>query len=430
MSLINTLLTAFGGVTANKLRAALTMLGVVIGVAAVIAMLALGNGAQAAVEASFRFLGSDNVQISAKQEFKDGEIAPVGKILSYSDGVSMARDLELIDRVEMLVSQSVRARHGRNVLDTTVNGTTADSLESMSIASEVQPVDWPEGQPLSDKSFLASGRMFTPAEVIGGANVCLLGWDTAEDLFEGDDPLGETIWVNRMRCLVIGVITEMEMVDASQRYQRNPNEFILMPISAVIREFYEEEPSVTMTAHVTDEERMNEAKSEIATYLRQRHAVEKNEQGNYDDDFDLTTRNDVLGAQQEAARTFSLLLAAMASVSLVVGGIGIMNVMLVSVTERTREIGVRMAVGARGGDIVAQFLCESVLLSVIGGVIGIAVGVLSIPLAASLNSGIALLDPGSIPLAFGVALITGILFGLYPALRASRLDPIDALRYE
>jgi len=138
----------------------------------------------------------------------------------------------------------------------------------------------------------------------------------------------------------------------------------------------------------------------------------------------------VLGAQQEAARTFSLLLTALAAVSLVVGGIGIMNVMLVSVSERTREIGVRMAVGARRGDVVSQFLAEAVLLSAAGGFLGIALGVLAIPALASLNKGVALLDPRSVPLAFGVALLTGIAFGLYPALRASRLNPIEALRYE
>jgi putative ABC transport system permease protein len=144
----------------------------------------------------------------------------------------------------------------------------------------------------------------------------------------------------------------------------------------------------------------------------------------------MTTKQDVLGAQQESAATFSLLLTALATVSLIVGGIGIMNVMLVSVTERTREIGVRMAVGARGRDVVMQFLLEAMLLSAGGGLLGIAAGVLTVPLAASLNQGVALLDPGSVPLAFGVSLATGLVFGLYPALRASRLDPIEALRYE
>jgi putative ABC transport system permease protein len=187
---------------------------------------------------------------------------------------------------------------------------------------------------------------------------------------------------------------------------------------------------VVLTARVADEGRMAEARQQVIAFLRARHSIEKGEDGQYVDDFELTTRQDILGAQQEAARTFAFLLAAMAVVSLVVGGIGIMNVMLVSVTERTREIGVRMAVGARPGDIVRQFLLEAVLISAGGGLLGMAVGVLSIPLAANLNRGVALLDPNSIPLALGVALLTGVLFGLYPAVRASRLDPIEALRYE
>jgi putative ABC transport system permease protein len=180
---------------------------------------------------------------------------------------------------------------------------------------------------------------------------------------------------------------------------------------------------------VTNESRMEEAKAQVAAFLRERHAIEKTD-GEYDDDFDLTTKQDILGAQQEAARTFSLLLIALAVVSLVVGGIGIMNVMLVGVSERTREIGIRLAVGARRRDVVTQFLLEAALISAASGLVGVAVGVLSIPVAAALNQGLAIFDPGSIPLALGVAILTGVVFGLYPAVRASRLDPIEALRYE
>jgi putative ABC transport system permease protein len=258
----------------------------------------------------------------------------------------------------------------------------------------------------------------------------VLGSQTATDLFSGDDPLGHTIWVNRNRCEVIGVIAELENVDESQRYKSNPNLNLFMPISTVIRMLYEDEPSIQMTAFVKDESRMEEAKNQIRDYLRKRHEIQPDASGEYQDDFNLTTRKDVLGAQQEAANTFSLLLAAMAIVSLIVGGIGIMNVMLVSVTERTREIGVRMAVGAHPKDIVLQFLLEAILISIGGGLLGVLVGILSIPIAASLNSGMALLEPGSIPLALLVSVVVGVLFGIYPALRAARLDPIEALRYE
>jgi putative ABC transport system permease protein len=434
MSLANTLLTALHGITSNMLRAALTTLGIVIGVASVIAMLALGNGARAAVESSFRFLGSDSVQVSARQELDDGEFVPVGEILSYEDGLKMPGEVELVRSVEMQVNGSGKVRYGRISLDVGVAGVTANAIDSLINRGQVQPVNWPKDTPLTAEAFIERGRIFTPAEVLEGANVCVLGYETALDLFQGDDPIGESVWVNRQRCLVIGVITELETVDPEERYRNDPNEAFYMPISTAIKNLYDEEPSVGITARVSDESRMDEAKSQIARYLRQRHAIAPatNDEGEevYEDDFNLTTRQDVLGAQQEAVRTFSLLLAGMAAVSLVVGGIGIMNVMLVSVTERTREIGVRMAVGARPRDVVTQFLLEAVLISAVGGVFGIAAGILSIPLAATLNRGAALLAPDSIPLAFGVALLIGVVFGIYPAIRASRLDPIEALRYE
>jgi putative ABC transport system permease protein len=430
MSLFDTLRTALRGLTANKLRAALTTLGIIIGVASVIAMLALGNGARAAVEASFRFLGSDQIQISARQRMDDGEMVPVGEILSYEDGLLMPAAVELVNRVEMSITGSGKVRHGRAVLDMAIQGVTGDALLSLLSNGKIQPVDSPAGEPLRSASYIGQGRFFTPAEVLASADVCVLGYETALDLFQGDDPLGQTVWVDRQRCLVIGVLAELETVDPQDRQRSKPNQALYMPISTAIRMLYEDEPSVSIVAHVTDEGRMDEAKVQVATYLRERHAIARNVEGATDDDFAMTTRQDVLGAQQASARTFALLLTAMAAVSLVVGGIGIMNVMLVSVTERTREIGVRLAVGARRRDVVAQFLCESVLLSAGGGALGVAVGVLSIPTVATLNQGNALLAPDSIPLAFNVALLTGVLFGLYPALRASRLDPIEALRYE
>lgn len=430
MSFTDLLRTALRSVAANKLRASLTMLGVVIGVTSVIAMLALGNGARAAVDATFQFLGANQIQIGQRFSMQEGEFKPTGKKLTYTEGLEMPDAASLIERVDMSVGKSVKARHGRNTVDISVNGNTADALASLASDGEIQPAGWMAGAALSSEAFISEGRFFSPDEVLAGAPVCVLGYQTSLDLFNGDDPVGETIWVERTRCTVIGVIAELESIKLENRYQSDPNEALIMPISTVIQTLYDEEPSIYMVAHVTDVNRIDEAKEQINSYLREKHAIEQDAESKYLDDFDMTTRKDILGQQQEAAQTFSLLLAAMASVSLIVGGIGIMNVMLVSVTERTREIGVRLAVGAKGRDIVSQFLLEAVLISASGGLAGIVLGVLAIPLAAALNKGVALLLPGSIPLAFGVALITGILFGLYPALRASRLDPIEALRYE
>jgi len=430
MSLTDLLRTAFRSVAANKLRAALTMLGVVIGVASVIAMLALGNGARAAVDATFASLGANQIQIGQRFAMDEGEFQATGKTLTFAEGLDMLSAIPLVERVEMSVSKTVKARFGKNTVEISVIGTTADALEGIVSSGEVQPVGWTGGDSLSADDFIGDGRFFSADEVYAGAPVCVLGYQTALDLFSGDDPIGETIWVDRTRCTIIGVATELESTDVQQRYRSDPNEGLLMPISTVIQTLYEEEPSVYMVVHVTDANRIGEAKEQITSYLRERHQIEQDAEGNYQDDFDMLTRNDILGQQQEAARTFSLLLAAMAVVSLVVGGIGIMNVMLVSVTERTREIGVRLAVGAKQRDIVRQFLLESILISASGGLVGIVSGILAIPLAAALNQGVALLYPGSIPLAFGVAVLIGIVFGLYPAIRASRLDPIEALRYE
>jgi ABC-type antimicrobial peptide transport system permease subunit len=422
--------TALRGIGSNLLRTALTTLGIIIGVASVIATLALGNGARAAVEANFRFLGSDQIQIDTDLQLKNGQMQVVGKTLTYEDGLGLPGAAALVDRAEMTVRGSAKLRHGRETKDLAFQGTDAAALSGVIAQGQVQPVGWPADKPLTPEDLIGEGDFFTQAQVVSGDAVCVIGYQTAEDLFEGDNPIGEMLWVNRKPCEVIGVLTELEAVNVQDRITTRPNEALYLPISFAIENLFGKEPWVSVIAHVTDESQMETAKAQIATQLRKRHGIAQGPDGKYADDFHMTTKQDVLGAQQQSAATFSLLLTALATVSLVVGGIGIMNVMLVSVTERTREIGVRMAVGALGRDVIAQFLLESVLLSAGGGLLGIAVGVLAIPVAASLNHGVAMLDPTSVPLAFGVALATGLVFGLYPALRASRLDPIEALRYE
>lgn len=431
MTLLNTIRTAVMGIMSNKLRSALTMLGIIIGVASVIAMLALGNGARQEVDSSFRTLGADEIRINMERTLEDGDWQPKGKLLSYADGLEMAAAVPLVDRVEMMVTGYGKARYGRYNAAITATGVMADSLPTVAQSSEIQPVGWSQDQPLSTDAFLETGRFFTPAEVAARAEMCVLAHRTALDLFAGDDPLGESIWLNRRRCQVIGVLRELESTDPVNRFgSTNINEGLYLPISTAVDQLFDREPEVVITAHVSDESQMELAKEQVQAYLRQRHDITPDATGAYVDDFYLTTRHDVLGARLAAVQTFSLLLAAMATVSLVVGGIGIMNVMLVSVTERTREIGVRLAVGAQRRDLILHFLLEAVLISALGGLLGVAAGILAIPLAAQLNGSTAVLQPNSIPLAFGVALLTGVVFGLYPAVRAAYLNPMEALRYE
>jgi putative ABC transport system permease protein len=430
MTLLNSLRTAFNGIFSNLLRTALTTLGLIIGVASVIATLALGNGARAAVNANFRFLGSDQIQINQQLQLKNGQMQALGKTLTYEDGLGLPQAAPLIDRADMSVSSSAKLRFGHASVDENFQGTDAGALLGVISQGKIQPVGWPAGKPLTPAAYIGQGRFFTNAEVLEADPVCVLGYQTALDLFHGDDPIGETILIDRKHCEVIGVVAELEAVSVEDVLNSRPNDGVFVPISFAVSSLFDTPPWVTIVAHVKDESKMQAAEAQVATYLRQRHGITPGLDGKYADDFRMTTKQDVLGAQEQSAATFSLLLTALAVVSLIVGGIGIMNVMLVSVSERTREIGVRMAVGARGRDVVAQFLLEAILLSAGGGLLGVAVGVLAVPLAASLNQGVALLDPRSIPLAFTVSLVTGLVFGLYPAVRASQLDPIEALRYE
>jgi ABC-type antimicrobial peptide transport system permease subunit len=430
MSLPNSFLTALRGMLSNKLRAALTTLGIVIGVASVIVMLALGNGARAAVESNFRNLGSDEIQIFEKLAIKNAKLQSVGTQLTYEDGLQMTEAVSSVDRVEMSLNGSARIRYNHNTVDVNFQGVTANALHTALISGQIQPAGWSTGKQLTSQDLIGEGRFFSYSEVLADAGICILSYQTAQDLFEGDDPIGEKVWVNRFPCMVVGVLAELEATDPQQRYQTSLNEGIYLPVGTAVTNLFDKTPSVTIQAYVKDEKQIDTVKLDISAYMRKRHNITQDDQGKYMDDFDFTTRNDVLGAQLQAAQTFSLLLAAMAVVSLVVGGIGIMNVMLVSVTERTREIGIRLAVGAQQTDIVIQFLLESVLISAAGGLFGIALGVFTIPLAAQLNQGVALLDPGSIPMAFSVALLTGIIFGLYPAARAARMSLIEALVYE
>src|SRR6266545_2414739 len=208
MSLLNILLTALHGIGSNLLRTALTTLGIIIGVASVIATLALGNGARAAVEANFRSLGSDQIQIDQDLQLKNGEMKALGETLTYEDGLGLPKAASLVDRAEMTVGGSAKLRYGRETEQLSFQGTDAGALLSVIAEGEVQPIGWPTDQPLVSQAFIGKGRFFTETEVLNGDAVCVLGYQTALDLFQGDDPIGETVRVNREPCEVIGVLAE------------------------------------------------------------------------------------------------------------------------------------------------------------------------------------------------------------------------------
>jgi ABC-type antimicrobial peptide transport system permease subunit len=280
--------------------------------------------------------------------------------------------------------------------------------------------DWIATQ---NPGYIASGEFFGSTDVEDKTRVAVIGTTVAQQLFPDEDPVGQELRINRLRFQVIGVIKELDRPDP----RVDPNNQVIMPIATAVSDLFGKDRSVSVRVKVKDEKQIAAATQAIKDYFRQAHDTPDNQQ----EDVDVFSLNQITQAQSESAQTFALLLVGMAVVSLAVGGIGIMNVMLVSVTERTREIGVRLAIGAQQWDIVQQFLIESVALSLSGGLIGVAVGILVIPLLTNYRPDLpAVLTWQSIPQAFGVALVVGTVFGIYPALRASRLDPMEALRYE
>ncbi len=403
MHLLDSLQTALESLAHNKLRSFLTALGIIIGVASVIVMVALGAGAQQAVQNRFRGLGSNEMTISQRRV--PGSNPGASKPITYEQAVGLA-DLPQIASVQASLSGSTTVVRGTASVDgTTILGVAADWIKTQ------------------NPRYVATGEFFTDVDVDEKSRVAVIGTTVAQELFPDEDPIGQEFRLSRLRYEVIGVIAEQDRPDP----RVDPNNQVIIPIATAISDLFGKDRSVNVRVKVKDEKQIAAATQAIKDYFRQVHDTPDNQQ----EDVDVFSMNQITQAQSESANTFALLLIGMAVVSLTVGGIGIMNVMLVSVTERTREVGVRLAVGAQAWDIVQQFLIEAVALSLSGGLIGVAVGILIIPLLTQYRSDLpAVLTWESIPAAFGVALAVGTIFGIYPAIRASRLDPMEALRYE
>ena len=394
----------------NKLRSALTMLGIVIGVGAVIAMVAVGSGAQARVAEQIQSLGA-NVIIIWPGTVNQGGVrlgAGAQATLSEDDAWAIQRDIQLVQVVAPYVRGNAQVVYSNLNWATGILGVTPEYFPAR---------DWE----------VISGRQLTQEEVDGASKVALVGQTVARNLFGDEDPLGQVIRIKKVPFTIIGLMDRK----GQNTWGQDQDDQILIPLSTARTKVLggnqvKGRAVGAISIKVREAALMREAEQEIRELIRQRHRIQPSQ----DDDFNLRNLSEVLESQEAASRVLTTLLAAIASVSLLVGGIGIMNIMLVSVTERTREIGLRMAVGARGRDILTQFLVEAVTLSLIGGAIGVGFGLLASHAIAYFAEWRTLLQLEAILLAFSFSAAVGIFFGFYPARKAAGLNPIDALRYE
>jgi len=409
MNLAAALRAALRALTANLLRSLLTMLGIIIGVAAVITMVAVGRGATERVQEQMKGLGSNIVLVVP------GSLSAAGVRLgaqtrsrfTEEDAEAIAREVPEVQVAAPSSRTTAQAVAQSANWNTTIFGTTNDYLEAR---------EWP----------LAAGRLFEAAEQQGSAKVAWLGQTAARELFADDDPLGQTVRVRGVPFMVVGLLAAKGQNAVGQ----DQDDIVIVPMSTFRNRIWNAGGNVRRiwSIHVKVRQGADMAGAEEAIRILLRQRLKVPEGG--DDTFSIRNLSEVLQAQEESSRVMTGLLAAVAGVSLLVGGIGIMNIMLVSVTERTREIGLRMAVGARGRDILAQFLIEAVTLSLAGGAIGIALGALATWAIGHLAGWSVAMDLPAVLLAVGFSGFVGVFFGYYPARRAARLLPIDALRHE
>ncbi len=394
----------------NKLRSALTMLGIVIGVGAVITMVAVGAGAQARVAEQIQSLGSNMIIVLSGSILSGGVRLGSGSQLTITEDDAWAIQRE----IPAVAAAAPTSRGGAQVVYGNLNWATGIQGVTLEFFTARE---WD----------VADGRLFSQEEVEGAGKVALVGLTVAGNLFGDSDPLGQVIRIKNVPFTVIGTLERKGQTTFGQ----DQDDTVLIPLSTakkkVLGASQANARSVgSIAVKVREARAMPEAEQEIRGLLRQRHRL----QAFQDDDFNIRNLTEVLQSQEASSRVLTLLLAAIASVSLLVGGIGIMNIMLVSVTERTREIGLRMAVGARGRDILLQFLVEAVTLSLIGGAIGIAMGLAGSYSIAYFAQWRTLVSTEAVFVAFAFAAAVGVFVGFYPARKAAALNPIDALRYE
>ncbi len=396
---------AFRALRRNKLRTVLTMLGIIIGVGAVIAMVGIGNGAKAQVEERIAALGQNVIQVYSGSVNRGGVYSGYGGAgtLTVEDAQAMEREVPGVVAVSPEVRSGVQIMEGNNNWSTSVMGESVDYLTIR---------QWD----------LEEGAMFTDSDIRSSAKVCVLGKTVADKLFPDEDPVGKVIRIRNVPAKVLGVLK----AKGASMYGSDQDDIIIVPYTTGMKRIAGVTMLRSINVQAASADQIDEVQDGIADLLRERHRITPG----HDDDFILRNQREIAETQTAAMDTMTALLAGVAIISLIVGGIGIMNIMLVSVTERTREIGIRMAIGARGRDILLQFLIEAVVLSSTGGLLGILCGIGGAKVLTMLKQWPTLISADSIIIAFVFSAAVGVFFGFYPARKASQLDPIDALRYE
>ena len=412
MNYQNLLKIALRAIAANKMRSFLTALGIIIGIAAVITMLAIGQGSKASIKANIAEMGSNMIMISPGADMRGGvrQDASSMETLKQADYQSIKEDCNYISAISPTVNSSGQWIYGNNNTQSSIYGVNQDYLSIRQLK-------------------VADGEMFTDTDIKAAAKVCILGQTVVNYLFpDGSDPIGKVVRFNSIPFRVVGVLQKKGYNSMGM----DQDDLVLAPYTTVMKRILAQTYLGGIVCSAITEEASQPAQDQISEILRRNHklkdATETTEAD--EDDFNIRSQEEISSMMKSTMSTITILLGSVAGISLLVGGIGIMNIMYVSVTERTREIGLRMSVGARGIDILNQFLIEAILLSVTGGIIGVILGVsLSLSLNAFLHIATQI-EPWSIIMSFAVCTFTGVFFGWYPAKKAARLDPIEAIRYE
>jgi putative ABC transport system permease protein len=405
MKIFNILFSAFRALQRNKMRSFLTMLGIIIGVGAVIAMLAIGQGAEYSVKAQIASLGTNVLMVypGAQQQAGVRTAAGSATTLTEDDALAIGRECPAVQYISPGSAAGGQIIAGNLNWSTGIQGVGTDYLEIR---------QWP----------IEYGDFFTDQDVKAATKVCILGKTVADNLFPESSPVDQTVRIRSVPFKVVGVLTKKGQNAMGQ----DQDDVILAPYTTVIRRLSHWPNLRFILVSASSLKDISVAQTQISEILRMRHKIQP-----YDpDDFTIRNQTDLAATATATTDILTILLASIASVSLLVGGIGIMNIMLVSVTERTREIGIRMSIGARSRDILTQFLIEALVLSLLGGIVGIILGIVGSSVISNLAKWPTIVTAFSIILSFGFSIAIGIFFGFYPARKAAMLNPIDALRYE